>query len=246
MVDLDGRVALVTGASRGIGAAVALRLAGAGADVGVAFLSDREGALAVGQAVREAGRKVALLQADMAVPADVRALVSQTESELGHVDILVANAGTGPRAALEGIDVEAWDRVMAVNLRAPFLLAQAVTPGMRERGFGRIVLMSSVAAFTGGILGPHYTSSKAGLIGLARALARSLAPHGVTVNAVAPALVETDMIDEGASDLDELAGSIPVGRLGRPEEVADLVLAVVGNAYITGQTFSIDGGLHPR
>jgi 3-oxoacyl-[acyl-carrier protein] reductase len=106
--------------------------------------------------------------------------------------------------------------------------------------------MSSVAAFTGGILGPHYTASKAGLIGLARSLARALAPDGVTVNAVAPALIETDMIDEGAPDPDALADSIPVGRLGRPEEVAELVLAVVANGYVTGQTFSVDGGLHPR
>ena len=246
MADLRGRVALVTGASRGIGKAVALRLASAGADVGVAYAGHRENALAVADAVREAGRKAAVLAADMAVPSEVRALVSDAESELGPVDVLVANAGIGPRADLEDIDVEEWDRVMAVNLRAPFLLAQAVVPGMRDRGFGRIVLMSSVAAFTGGILGPHYTSSKAGLIGLARALARPLAPHGVTVNAVAPALIETDMIDKGASEPDRLAASIPVGRLGRPDEVAELVVAVVANGYLTGQTFSVDGGLHPR
>jgi 3-oxoacyl-[acyl-carrier protein] reductase len=225
---------------------VALGLAAAGADVAVAFVRDREGAVAVGDSVRAAGRRAAVLQADLAIPAEVRSLVGETESALGPVDVLVANAGVGPRASLEDIDVDAWDRVMAVNLRAPFLLAQAVVPGMRERRFGRVVLMSSVAAFTGGILGPHYTSSKAGLIGLARSLARPLAPHGVTVNAVAPALIDTEMIADGGAERDELARSIPVGRLGRPDEVADVVLAVVANGYITGQTFSVDGGLHPR
>jgi 3-oxoacyl-[acyl-carrier protein] reductase len=225
---------------------VALGLAAAGADVAVAFVRDREGAVAVGDSVRAAGRRAAVLQADLAIPAEVRSLVGETESALGPVDVLVANAGVGPRASLEDIDVDAWDRVMAVNLRAPFLLAQAVVPGMRERRFGRVVLMSSVAAFTGGILGPHYTSSKAGLIGLARSLARPLAPHGVTVNAVAPALIDTEMIADGGDERDELARSIPLGRLGRPDEVADVVLAVVANGYITGQTFSVDGGLHPR
>jgi 3-oxoacyl-[acyl-carrier protein] reductase len=246
VADLDGRVALVTGASRGIGRAVALRLAGAGAHVGIGFLRDRQGADAVAASVRDVGRRAAVCQADMAVPAEVGALVTDVESALGPVDVLVANAGIGPRGSLDDIDVETWDRVLAVNLRGPFLLAQAVAPGMRGRGWGRIVLMSSVAAFTGGILGPHYTASKAGLIGLARSLARALAPDGVTVNAVAPALIETDMIDEGAPDPDALADSIPVGRLGRPEEVAELVLAVVANGYVTGQTFSVDGGLHPR
>jgi 3-oxoacyl-[acyl-carrier protein] reductase len=136
--------------------------------------------------------------------------------------------------------------MLAINLRAPFLLAQAIAPGMRQRRFGRIVFMSSVAAFTGGVLAPHYTASKAGLIGLTHALARPLAPHGVTVNAIAPALVETEMLRGNPAIGEALANQIPVGRLGTVEEVADLTVAVLRNGYITGQTMSIDGGLYPR
>ncbi len=182
----------------------------------------------------------------MADPDQVRRVASEAVERLGQVDVLVANAGIGPRVDLEDIDVAAWDRLLAVNLRAPFLLAQALAPGMRERAWGRILLMSSVASFTGGILAPHYSASKAGLIGLAHALARPLAPHGVTVNTIAPALIETDMLTDNPAIAAHLADSIPVGRLGRPDEVADLVVAVVSNAYVTGQTFLVDGGVHFR
>jgi len=141
--------------------------------------------------------------------------------------------------------VAAWDHVMAVNLRAPFLLAQAVVPHMREQRYGRIVLLSSVAAFLGGILSPQYTASKAGLIGLAHSLAATLAPHGITVNAIAPGLIMTDML-AGDPRLETLERSVPVGRLGQPAEVADVIVAVARNAYMTGQTVSVDGGRYPR
>ncbi len=236
----------MTGGSRGIGRAITIALARAGADVAVGYGSHREAAEEVARDVRRAGRRAVTVGGDMADPDQVRRVASEAVERLGQVDVLVANAGIGPRVDLEDIDVAAWDRLLAVNLRAPFLLAQALAPGMRERAWGRILLMSSVASFTGGILAPHYSASKAGLIGLAHALARPLAPHGVTVNTIAPALIETDMLTDNPAIAAHLADSIPVGRLGRPDEVADLVVAVVSNAYVTGQTFLVDGGVHFR
>jgi 3-oxoacyl-[acyl-carrier protein] reductase len=244
-LDLNGRVALVTGGSRGIGAATALRLAEAGADVAVGCGQHREAAEGIAGKITGLGRRAVVVSGDMADPDVPRRIIAETAERLGPVDILVANAGTGTRADLDDVDVAAWDHVMAVNLRAPFLLAQAAVPGMRERRFGRIVFLSSVAAFLGGILSPQYTASKAGLIGLAHSLAASLAPHGITVNAIAPGLIATDMLI-GDPRLEALERSVPVGRLGQPAEVADLIVAVARNAYMTGQTVSVDGGRYPR
>ena len=243
--DLSGRVALVTGGSRGIGAATALRLAEAGADVAVGCGQHREAAAEIAGKIAGLGRRAVVVSGDMADPDVPRRVVAETYERLGPVDVLVANAGTGTRADLDDVDVAAWDHVMAVNLRAPFLLAQAAVPHMREQRFGRIVFLSSVAAFLGGILSPQYTASKAGLIGLAHALAAALAPHGITVNAIAPGLIATDML-AGDPRLDALERSVPLGRLGQPAEVADLIVAVARNAYLTGQTLSVDGGRYPR
>jgi 3-oxoacyl-[acyl-carrier protein] reductase len=161
------------------------------------------------------------------------------------VDVLVANAGVGMRRdAIDDVTREDWDTHIAVNLTAPFLLAQRLVPGMRERGFGRIVLMSSVAAFTGGIVGPHYAASKSGLHGLTHWLASRLAGSGVTVNAIAPALIEDTGMLPGGSE--EMARRVPVGRLGKPDEVADLTLAVIRNGYVTNQVLGIDGGMFPH
>ena len=243
--DLSGRVALVTGGSRGIGAATALRLAEAGADVAVGCGRHREAAEEIAGKITGLGRRAVVVSGDMADPDVPRRIVAETAERLAPADILVANAGTGVRADLDEVDVAAWDHVMAVNLRAPFLLAQAVVPHMREQRYGRIVLLSSVAAFLGGILSPQYTASKAGLIGLAHSLAATLAPHGITVNAIAPGLIMTDML-AGDPRLEALERSVPVGRLGQPAEVADVIVAVARNAYITGQTVSVDGGRYPR
>jgi 3-oxoacyl-[acyl-carrier protein] reductase len=245
MSDLTGRVALVTGASRGIGAAIAIRLAEAGADVAVGCGRHRDKAVEVTDKIAGTGRRAVVVEGDLADPDVPRGIVAETAERLGPVDVLVANAGAGPRADLADVDVPSWDHTMAINLRAPFLLAQAVVPGMRERRFGRIVFISSVAAFTGGILSPQYSASKAGLIGLAHFLARGLARDGITVNSVAPGLIETDMLT-GDPRLDDIPDHIPAGRLGRPEEVADAVAAVAGNAFMTAQTVSVDGGIYPR
>jgi 3-oxoacyl-[acyl-carrier protein] reductase len=243
--DLSGRVALVTGGSRGIGAATALRLAEAGADVAVGCGRHREAAEEIAGKITGLGRRAVVVSGDMADPDVPRRIAAETAERLAPADILVANAGTGVRADLDEVDVAAWDHVMAVNLRAPFLLAQAVVPHMREQRYGRIVLLSSVAAFLGGILSPQYTASKAGLIGLAHSLAATLAPHGITVNAIAPGLIMTDML-AGDPRLETLERSVPVGRLGQPAEVADVIVAVARNAYMTGQTVSVDGGRYPR
>jgi 3-oxoacyl-[acyl-carrier protein] reductase len=159
--------------------------------------------------------------------------------------VLVPNAGVGRiRAAIEDVSDEDWDTHVAVNLTAPFVLARCVAPGMASRGYGRILFVSSVAAFTGGVVGPHYAASKAGLHGLTHWLASRLAGNGVTVNALAPALIERTGMLPGSSD--ELSARIPVGRLGTPEEVADLALAVMRNGYLTNQVFTLDGGIYSR
>jgi 3-oxoacyl-[acyl-carrier protein] reductase len=158
--------------------------------------------------------------------------------------VLVAAAGLGRRQTLDEVSIENFDEMLAVNLRAPFLLAQRTLPGMRARGFGRILFVSSVAAFTGGIVGPHYAASKAGLHGLTHFLAARVAGDGVTVNVIAPALItETGMLP---GDPAQLRDRVPVGRLGQPDEVADLALAMLRNGYLTNQVVSLDGGIYPR
>jgi 3-oxoacyl-[acyl-carrier protein] reductase len=235
----DGRVALVTGASGGIGAAVARLLAAEGAAVGLHYGSNADGAREVANEIDRAH----VAAADLSRPEAATQLCDEVEAALGPIDILVANAGVGRRRELDEVTVDDFDEAVAVNLRAPFLMAQHVAPGMRERRFGRILMMSSVAAFTGGMVGPHYASSKAGLHGLVHFLASRLAPDRVTVNAIAPALIARTGMLPGAPD--ELAKRIPVGRLGTPEEVADLSLAVLRNGYVTNQVISVDGGMHP-
>jgi len=242
--DLTGRVALVTGASGGIGSAVAVRLARAGATVAVGFGHHGDAADRLAEAITASGGRASAVGADLSRPEAAGELVDSVAKRLGPIDILIANAGVGRQLALEDIDLATWEEHQAVNLRAPFLLAQRVAPGMKARQWGRIVFISSVAAFTGGIVGPHYASSKAGLLGLTHSLAATLAAHGVTVNAVAPGLVEETGMLPGSPD--ELKTRVPVGRLGQPDEVADLVLAVVTNGYLTNQAISLNGGSYPR
>jgi 3-oxoacyl-[acyl-carrier protein] reductase len=228
---MRGRVALVTGGSGGIGAALCERLAAEGARVAVHYNAQRP----------ESDAPV--FQADLRDPEAPARLIDAVEAELGPVDILAANAGISRPAPYEDVDAALFDETLAVNLRAPFLLARRVLPGMRERGYGRILFTSSVAALTGGIIGPHYASSKAGLHGLTHFLASRTAADGVTVNAIAPALIEDTAMLPG--DPGDLAARVPVQRLGRPEEVADLMVAILRNGYVTNQVISIDGGMHP-
>jgi 3-oxoacyl-[acyl-carrier protein] reductase len=241
---LAGRVALITGASGGIGQALSRRLAIEGAHVALGYGSTAGPAKDLAAQVLAAGGRAVAVQADLCGSQAPAELIDATEKALGPVDILVCNAGRGHSQSLEEVTSADFDDMVAVNLRAPFLLAQRVVPGMRERGFGRILFMSSIAAFTGGIVGPHYAASKAGLHGLTHFLASRLAGAGVTVNALAPALITGTSMLPG--DQEELRGRIPVGRLGQPGEVADLVIAVLRNSYLTNQVISLDGGMHPR
>jgi 3-oxoacyl-[acyl-carrier protein] reductase len=237
---------LVTGGSRGIGRAIALALARDGHDVAIAYAANSEAAAAVADEIRALGRRAITAGGDLADPAAADTLVDAVVAGLGPVEILVANAGLNtPGRRVEEIALEEWDRLHAVNLRAPFLLARRVVPGMMERRFGRIVLLSSVAAYTGGIIGAHYASSKAGLHGLAHSLSQQAAGAGVTVNVVAPALIESDMLPADPETRRSLAASLPVGRLGTAEEVADVVAAVVRNGFLTNQSILVDGGRHP-
>jgi 3-oxoacyl-[acyl-carrier protein] reductase len=231
---MRGRVALVTGGSGGIGAALAARLVEAGATVAVHYSENRAAAERTGAPI---------FQADLRDPRAPEQLVDAVEAELGPIDVLAANAGLSRPAGYDDVDAAAFDETLAVNLRAPFLLARRVLPGMRERRFGRILFTSSVAGLTGGIIGPHYAASKSGLHGLTHHLATRVAADGVTVNAIAPALIEDTGMLPG--DPGELAKRVPVQRLGTPGEVADLMLAILSNGYVTNQVISIDGGMHP-
>ena len=179
------------------------------------------------------------LEADLVRREDIYRLAEDCSARVGPVDILVNNAGIIRPQAIADITPGDWDEVLAANLTSAFLLTQAMLPGMRERGWGRIINMSSVAAQLGGVVGPHYAASKAGLHGLTHAYAKLLAQEGITVNTIAPALIETEMVTSNPNATPAL---LPVGRFGRVEEVADVVVLLVGNAYITGQTINVNGG----
>jgi 3-oxoacyl-[acyl-carrier protein] reductase len=244
MDGLAGRVVLVTGGSGGIGAVLCRRLAAEGMAVAVHYRDRDDLAREIATGIVAAGGRSVAVPADLLVPRAAELLVDQVEAELGPVDALVANHGHAHRATFGEVDAGAWDETMAINLRAPFLLAKRVIPGMADRGWGRILFVSSVAAFTGGIVGPHYAASKAGLHGLTHHLASRVAEAGITVNAIAPALIEhTDMLP---GDPGYLARAIPVGRLGTPEEVADMGVAMLRNGYMTSKVIALDGGMHPR
>ena len=240
-IRLDGRVALVTGASRGIGRAIAFALAEQGARVAVNYVSRAADADAVVGAIKANGGAAVALRADVSIGPEVEAMVASVTTQLGPIDILVNNAGIAVRRGVDDVTEADFDRAIAVNLKSAFLCTKAVIPGMRERGWGRIVNISSGAARGGGVIGPHYNASKAGMEGLTRGYAARLAEAGIMVNAVAPSLIETDMSTVFPADT---AKRIPVGRMGTPEEVAQVVVMVVANPYMTGQTVPVNGGVH--
>ena len=239
---LRGRVALVTGSSRGIGRAIAIALADAGADVAVHYARRADEARAVAHAVESRGRRAVTLQADVTDEAEVLALVANVETSLGPVDVLVNNAGIAQPYTLEELTAARFDQTIATNLRSAFLVSQAVVPSMRARKFGRLVFVASVAARIGGIIGPHYAASKAGMLGLMHGYSSQLAREGITANAVCPALVQTELLSHNARARPEI---LPVGRFGRPKEVASVAVLLATNAYMTGQSIEIDGGLYP-
>lgn len=240
MADLTGRVALVTGGSRGIGAAIAISLAEAGASVAVNYREKQVDAQSVVDALRGLGAKAAAVRADVSKAAEVTGMIDAVGRDLGPVDILVNNAGVGLVRGVDDLTEADFDLTIAVNLKSVFLCTQAVLPGMRRRKWGRIVNISSGAARGAGGVGPHYNASKAGMEGMTRGYAARLVKEGITVNAVAPSLIETDMVKQG---LASAASRIPLGRFGKPEECAAIVLMLVGNEYMTGQTVALSGGM---
>jgi 3-oxoacyl-[acyl-carrier protein] reductase len=226
--DIAGRVALVTGASRGIGRAIALALAKAGARVAANY-KNRQPELS----------QCVSVQADVSQSEDVNRLVKTVAAQLGPVEILVNNAGITRPQPLEAITEQDWDELLAVNLKSCFLVTQAVLPAMRARRWGRIINLSSVAAQTGGVVGPHYAASKAGILGLTHSYANLLAKEGITANTIAPALIETEMVTSNPKARPDL---LPVGRFGTVDEVAEVALMLARNGYITGQTINVNGG----
>jgi 3-oxoacyl-[acyl-carrier protein] reductase len=237
--DLQNRVALVTGASRGIGAAIATALATAGVEIAINYHLRAEDAEQVAAQVRTLGRRALVLQADVANPAAIHDLVTRASSELGPISILVNNAAVGRQRNLDQITDTDWNEAIATNLTSTFVATQAVLPTMRAQRWGRIINLSSVAAQTGGVVGPHYAASKAGMLGLTHSYAGLLAKEGITVNAIAPALIETDMVTSNPRANPNL---IPVGRFGHVDEVADVAVMLCRNGYITGQTINVNGG----
>jgi 3-oxoacyl-[acyl-carrier protein] reductase len=238
-LDLGGHVAVVTGGSRGIGAAIAVALAEAGAAVAVNYRERADEANAVVAKITGMGSRAIAVAADVSQAASVASMVDRAASELGPIDILVNNAGIAIVRGIDELTESDFDRTLTVNLKSAFLCTQAVLPDMRAKKWGRIVNISSGAARGGGAIGVHYNASKAGMEGLTRGYAARLVKEGITVNAVAPSLIETDMM----RGRPELASRIPLGRFGSPEEVAQSVLMVLGNEYMTGQTITLNGGM---
>lgn len=236
---LIGKTALVTGASRGIGSAAALSLARAGCNVVVNYFKSQEPALSVVQKIEQLGQRALAVHADVSSPSDVERMMKMIHAALGEVHILVNNAGINPTKPFLELEISDWNHTIQTNLTSAFLVSQAVLPAMRDQQWGRLIFISSVAAQTGGVVGPHYAASKAGMHGLMHSYANLLAKEGITSNAIAPALIETEMIRNNKKIRPDL---IPVGRFGHAEEVAEAVTLLATNSYITGQTINLNGG----
>jgi 3-oxoacyl-[acyl-carrier protein] reductase len=247
MQPLQGKVALVTGASRGIGRAIALTLAEAGADVAVNYAGSEAAAGEVVQAIEAMGRKAIKIQADVASSAQVDDMMKHVLETFGKIDILVNNAGITRDNLIMRMKEDEFDQVIATNLKGVFNCLKAVTRPMMKQRYGRIINISSVVGVLGNPGQANYVAAKAGVIGLTKASARELASRGITVNAVAPGFIETDMTDkmpEGARE--QMITQIPLSRLGQPEDIAKAVrfLASDDASYMTGQTIHVDGGMY--
>ncbi|MFN8980946.1 MAG: SDR family NAD(P)-dependent oxidoreductase [Alphaproteobacteria bacterium] len=242
----ETRVALVTGAQQGIGAAAARALAAAGHDVAINWLDDEAQAEQVAAAVRASGRRAALIRGDVGTTAGAPALVDRTIAAFGRIDVLVNNAGIFPRVEFLDMTQAEWDQVISVNLKGSAFCAQAAARAMVAAGIQGVIINLSSSSVRGAPLGVHYAATKAGIIGMTRSMALSLAPHGIRVNAIAPGLTDTAQPRYGntEAELAVMAQQIPLGRMGRPEEIAGLIVYLASDqaAWITGQVYHINGG----
>jgi 3-oxoacyl-[acyl-carrier protein] reductase len=236
---LRGRTALVTGGSRGIGAAISRALAEVGAAVAINYRERTDEAKKLAEDLLKTGVNIITVQADVSLAADVSKMVDSAKSELGTIDILINNAGIAITRGIDDLSETDFDRTIATNLKSVFLCTRAVLPMMRTKKWGRIVNISSGAARGAGAIGPHYNASKAGVEGLTRGYAARLVKEGITVNAVAPSLIETEMM----KGQENLVSRIPLGRFGKADEVARAVMMLVDNPYMTGQTVAMSGGM---
>ncbi len=237
---LRDKVALVTGGSRGIGKGISIELARSGVAVIINYMTHSDAAKGVLEEIESFGGKGCIVQADVSEKGEVDRLIKESMHAFGDISILVNNAGIAKVQTFDNVSDKDWDDIIKINLKSVFLMTQAVLPAMRRSRWGRIVNMSSVAARTGGIVSPQYTASKAGILGLTRYYANVLVKEGITVNAVAPALIDTDMLKNTSFD----PKRIPVGRFGHVDEVVSAVMFLIRNAYVTGQTLDINGGLY--
>jgi len=247
MWDLTGKTALVTGASRGIGRAIAIALAEAGADVAVNYAGSEAAAQETVRAIEALGRKAVMTRANVGKSAEFDAMVAGVLETFGKLDILVNNAGITRDNLIMRMKEEEFDEVIETNLKGVFNGIKAVTRSMMKQRSGRIINISSVVGTLGNAGQANYVAAKAGVIGLTKSAARELASRGITVNAVAPGFIGTDMTDKLPAEMREkLEKDIPLGRIGRPEEIASAVLYLASDAagYMTGQTLHVDGGMY--
>jgi NAD(P)-dependent dehydrogenase (short-subunit alcohol dehydrogenase family) len=245
---LEGKVALVTGAQQGIGRAIAVALARDGADVGVNFLDDASAAEGVAGEIRGLGRRAATVQGDVSRAASVESMVNTVVDALGPPDVLVNNAGVFPRASFLELQEREWDHVLGINLKGSFLCAQAVARALVAAGRPGAIVNISSSAVRGDPRGVHYSSSKAGVVGLTRAMALALAPHRIRVNAIAPGLTDTAQPRSGNTEeqIAERAREIPLGRIAQPEEIAKVAvfLASAESGWVTGELIHVNGGFY--
>jgi 3-oxoacyl-[acyl-carrier protein] reductase len=237
MIDFRGRIALVTGGSRGIGRATAVALGRAGANVAINFLTQEDAANEVALEIKNIGCNASIFQGDVSQSLEVDRIVAEITGKLGTIDILVNNAGQARRLSIDEVTEDDWEQTMSINLKSVFLVTRAVLPHMRAQKWGRIVNVSSGASMTGGSVGIHYSASKGGVDALSRAYASRLVKEGITVNVVSPSLIDTDMIPDKL-----VAQNIPMGRLGLPQECADAIVQAASNGFMTGQTIFLNGG----
>ncbi|MDQ3911012.1 MAG: 3-oxoacyl-ACP reductase FabG [Actinomycetota bacterium] len=248
-MNLQGAVAVVTGGSRGIGAAIAEELGRAGAKVVVNYSGSKEPAEEVAEKINQVGGggEAVVVQADVSDPEDAQRLIDEAVENFGRVDVLINNAGINADATIDKLDVESWDQVVQLDLNGCFYTVHAALPHMMEQESGAIVNMSSFVGEAGNMGQANYSAAKAGLLGYTKTAALELAQSGITVNAVCPGFIETDMVGAIPDEMQEkILKTIPMGRFGKPEEIAQAVRFCIENDYMTGATLDINGGVYMR